>query len=102
MPEAHGLLPSTVVSNLSACCCRMTYVAVGLVQAALLLPLFIFCYYMYEWETDEANQVCCSCQSKQALCRCANKIGRNNAFRVHLHRSPRKLMPCVLAGNGSQ
>ena len=42
----------------------MTDAAVGLVQAALLLPLFIFCYYMYEWETDEANQVCCSCQSK--------------------------------------
>ena len=32
-------------------------------QVAILLPQFIFCYYMYEWETDEANQArtppCC-------------------------------------------
>ena len=28
---------------------------------AVLLPLFIFCYYMYEWETDEANQVSAAC-----------------------------------------
>ncbi|KAK9901983.1 hypothetical protein WJX75_000204 [Coccomyxa subellipsoidea] len=33
------------------------FTAINMIQAALLLPLFIFCYYMYEWETDEANQV---------------------------------------------
>jgi hypothetical protein len=27
------------------------------VQVGILLPLFIFCYYMYEWETNEADQV---------------------------------------------
>lgn len=36
-------------------------------QAALLLPLFIFCYYMYEWETDEANQVGSSCFSMHSI-----------------------------------
>ena len=26
-------------------------------QVVILVPLFFFCYCMYEWETDEANQV---------------------------------------------
>lgn len=27
------------------------------VQVAILLPLFVFCWFMYNWETDEADQV---------------------------------------------
>ena len=27
------------------------------VQVAILLPLFIFCWYMYNWETDENDQI---------------------------------------------
>lgn len=27
------------------------------VQVAILLPLFFFCWYMYNWETDENDQV---------------------------------------------
>ncbi len=29
----------------------------GAAQVVILVPLFFFCYCMYEWETDEANQV---------------------------------------------
>ena len=29
----------------------------GTTQVVILVPLFFFCYCMYEWETDEANQV---------------------------------------------
>ena len=55
-PSISALQPFSHV-NSAIWICGMADVAILLVQAALLLPLFIFCYYMYEWETDEANQV---------------------------------------------
>ena len=39
---------------------------------AILLPQFIFCYYMYEWESDEANQ-------------------------ASMHRSPGRSIACQIA-----
>ena len=28
-----------------------------IMQVAMLLPLFVFCWYMYNWETDEGDQI---------------------------------------------
>ena len=28
-----------------------------LMQVAVLLPLFVFCWYMYNWENDEGDQI---------------------------------------------